>query len=163
MLFSEGGAVGQSMEERRMTVAELKAVFRATAFPFHVVPLEQVCACDSFYIFTTALTRVLLAYILYYSYLVYYVLNLVNFPQVLDLPSEVIMTVPPSSERPASAYKAAVDEFLQEKSSNSFVTEQEEKEPSFPDVPESTTRLLQQLMSSAKTLTARQDLLNNLR
>lgn len=49
-MFSEGGAVGQSMEERRMTVAELKAVFKATGFPFHVVPLEQVCACDSFYI-----------------------------------------------------------------------------------------------------------------
>lgn len=86
-----------------------------------------------------------------------------NFPQVLDLPSEVVMAVPPSSERPASAYKAAVDEFLQKKSSNSFVTEQEEKETSFPDVSESTTQLLQQLMSSVKTLTARQELLNNLR
>lgn len=49
-LFSEGGAVGQSMEERRTTVAELKAVFKATGFPFHVVPLEQVYASHSFYI-----------------------------------------------------------------------------------------------------------------
>lgn len=88
---------------------------------------------------------------------------MVNFSQVLDLPSEVVMTVLPPSERPADAYKAAVDEFIQNKSSNSFVTEQEEKETSFPDVPESMTQLLQQLMSSAQTLTARQDLLNNLR
>lgn len=47
-LFSEGGAVGQSVEERRVAVAELQAVFKATGFPFHIVPLEQVCACDVF-------------------------------------------------------------------------------------------------------------------
>lgn len=88
---------------------------------------------------------------------------MVNLSQVFDLPSEVVIRVLPSSQRPASAYKAAVDEFLQNKSSNSSVTEQDEKETSFPDVLESRTQLLQQLMSSAKTLTARQDLLNNLR
>lgn len=88
-------------------------------------------------------------------------LFLVNFCQVLELPGEVVTSVPPSSDRPASAYKAAVDEFLQKNSS--FVTEPEEEETSFPDVPESRTRLLQQLMSSAQTLTARQDLLHNLR
>lgn len=88
---------------------------------------------------------------------------MLNLCQVLDLPGEVVMAMPPSSERPASAYKAAVDEFTQNKSSNSFVAEPKEEEPSFPDVPEATTQLLQQLMSSAKTLTARQDLLHNLR
>lgn len=41
-LFPEGGAVGLSVEERRRTVAELQAVFKATGFPFHIVPLEQV-------------------------------------------------------------------------------------------------------------------------
>lgn len=41
-LFPEGGAVGQSTEERRRTVSELQAVFREAAFPFHIVPLEQV-------------------------------------------------------------------------------------------------------------------------
>lgn len=41
-LLSEGGAVGQSVEERRRTAAELHAVFKATGFPFHIVPLEQV-------------------------------------------------------------------------------------------------------------------------
>uniref|UniRef100_A0A674N4U1 Cytoplasmic tRNA 2-thiolation protein 2 n=1 Tax=Takifugu rubripes TaxID=31033 RepID=A0A674N4U1_TAKRU len=124
----KGGAVGQSVEERRKTVAELQTVFKATGFPFHIVPLEQVLA----------------------------------------LPSEVITTVPPSSQRTASAYKAAVDKFTNElkfigESSNSRATEQEEKETLFPDVPESETQLLQQLITSAKTLTARQDLLNTLR
>lgn len=47
-LFSEGGAVGQSVEERRKTVAELQTVFKTTGFPFHIVPLEQVGACDVF-------------------------------------------------------------------------------------------------------------------
>lgn len=93
---------------------------------------------------------------------------MLNVSQVLALPSEVITTVPPSSQRTASAYKAAVDKFANEfkfigESSNSPVTEQEEKETSFPDVPESETQLLQQLITSAKTLTARQDLLNTLR
>lgn len=82
--------------------------------------------------------------------------------QVLALPSEVITTAPPSSQRPASAYKAAVDQFMNE-SSQSRVTEPGEKEALFPDVPESETQLLQQLLTSAKTLTARQDLLNTLR
>jgi len=39
---AEGGAVGQSLEDRRRTAAELRAVFKATGFPFLVVPLEQV-------------------------------------------------------------------------------------------------------------------------
>ena len=41
-LDPEGGAVGQSVEHRRRTVEELRAVFRATGFPFLMVPLEQV-------------------------------------------------------------------------------------------------------------------------
>lgn len=40
--FSEGGAVGQSVEERQKTVAEVQAVLRVTGFPFYIVPLEQV-------------------------------------------------------------------------------------------------------------------------
>lgn len=46
--FSEGGAVGQSVEERRLNVAALQAVFKATGFPFHIVPLEQVCTRGGF-------------------------------------------------------------------------------------------------------------------
>ncbi|XP_044068998.1 cytoplasmic tRNA 2-thiolation protein 2 isoform X2 [Siniperca chuatsi] len=120
--IDEGGAVGQSVEERQRTVAELQAVLRATGFPFHIVPLEQV----------------------------------------LDLPSSVVVAAPSPSERPASAYKAAVDRFLQVDSS-SCLTAQEQEETSLPDVQEAHTRSLQQLIGSAKTLTAREDLLNTLR
>ncbi len=85
-----------------------------------------------------------------------------NFSQVLDLPSSVVMTAPSPSERPASAYKAAVDHFIQSDSSR-CVTPREEEERSRPDVQESQTQLLQQLIGSAKTLTATEDLLNTLR
>uniref|UniRef100_UPI0037E93722 cytoplasmic tRNA 2-thiolation protein 2 n=1 Tax=Semicossyphus pulcher TaxID=241346 RepID=UPI0037E93722 len=120
--IDEGGAVGQTVEERQRAVAELQDVFKATGFPFHIVPLEQV----------------------------------------LDLPSSVLVTGPSASERPASAYKAAVDHFIQSDSS-SCLTPPEQKATSIPDVQESHTKLLQQLIGSAKTLTAREDLLNTLR
>lgn len=42
-LFPEGAAIGQSVEERQRTVAELQEVFEATGFPFFILPLEQVC------------------------------------------------------------------------------------------------------------------------
>ncbi|XP_030297737.1 cytoplasmic tRNA 2-thiolation protein 2 [Sparus aurata] len=120
--IDEGGAVGQSVKDRLRMVAELQAVFKATGFPFHIVPLEQV----------------------------------------LDLPSSVVMKAPSPSEQPASAYKAAVDNFIQNDSS-SCLTPQEQEETSLPDVQESHTQLLQQLIGSAKTLTAKEDLLNTLR
>ncbi|XP_041803404.1 cytoplasmic tRNA 2-thiolation protein 2 [Chelmon rostratus] len=120
--IDEGAAAGQSVDERQRTVAELQAVFRATGFPFHIVPLEQV----------------------------------------LHLPSSVVMTTPSPSERPASAYKAAVDHFIQGNSSG-CLTPQEQEETALPDVQESHTQLLQQLIGSAKTPTAREDLLNTLR
>lgn len=41
-VFPEGGAVGQSVEDRRKKVTELQAVFRETGFPFHILSLEQV-------------------------------------------------------------------------------------------------------------------------
>lgn len=82
--------------------------------------------------------------------------------QVLDLPSNVVMAVTPPSERPASAYKAAVDHFIQSDSSSSL-TPQEQVETPLPDVQESNTQLLRELMASAKTMTAREDLLHTLR
>ncbi|XP_020493858.1 cytoplasmic tRNA 2-thiolation protein 2 isoform X1 [Labrus bergylta] len=121
--IDEGGAIGQSVEERQRTVAELCAVFKAAGLPFHIVPLEQV----------------------------------------LDLPTSVLQATGPStSERPASEYKAAVDHFIQ-RNSSSCLTQGEQKEPSLPDVQEPHTQSLQQLMLSAKTLTAKEDLLNTLR
>ncbi|KAM7385019.1 hypothetical protein PAMP_001118 [Pampus punctatissimus] len=120
--IDEGAAVGLSEEERHRMVSELQAVFKATGFPFHIVPLEQV----------------------------------------LDLPSSVVVAAPSPSTRPASTYKAAVDHFIQSDSSK-CLTPLKQDETSPPDVPESQTHLLQQLIGSAKTLTAREDLLNTLR
>ncbi|KAM3606491.1 uncharacterized protein V6R79_017335 [Siganus canaliculatus] len=120
--IDEGGAVGLSMEERQRAAAELKAVFRQTGFPFHIVPLEQV----------------------------------------LDLPSSVVITAPSPPEKPASAYKAAVDHFIQGDSTSRLSLQEQEDTP-LPEVQESHTLALQQLLGSAKTLTAKEDLLNAFR
>ncbi|KAM9847888.1 cytoplasmic tRNA 2-thiolation protein 2 isoform 2-T2 [Aulostomus maculatus] len=118
--IDEGGAVGQSVEERQKTVVELQNVLKATGFPFHNVPLEQV----------------------------------------LDLPSSIVVTAP--SQRPASNYKAAVNDFIKSDSS-SCLTPGEHDHTLAPDVSETQTQLLQQLIGSAGTQTAREDLLNTLR
>nr|XP_046204231.1 cytoplasmic tRNA 2-thiolation protein 2-like [Oncorhynchus gorbuscha] len=39
--IDEGGASGQSMEERKRAVAQLESVFRATNYHYHIVHLEQ--------------------------------------------------------------------------------------------------------------------------
>uniref|UniRef100_A0A3P9B8Q7 Cytoplasmic tRNA 2-thiolation protein 2 n=1 Tax=Maylandia zebra TaxID=106582 RepID=A0A3P9B8Q7_9CICH len=120
--IDEGAAIGQSVEERQRTVAELQAVFQATGFPFYILPLEQV----------------------------------------LDLPASVVATNPSPSEQPASAYKAAVHHFVETDGSN-FPRPQEPKKTLLPRVQESHTLMLQQLLGSVKTLTAREELLNTLR
>ncbi|XP_054652324.1 cytoplasmic tRNA 2-thiolation protein 2 isoform X2 [Dunckerocampus dactyliophorus] len=117
----EGGALGQSAEERRQTVAKMEDMFKATGFPFHMLPLEQV----------------------------------------LDIPSSVMVKAP-SSPQAASAYKAAVDRFIRNGVS-SDVTPEEKVGTSPPYVLESQTHSLRQLMDSAKTLTAREDLMSMLR
>lgn len=38
----EGGAIGRSQEQRHSTNMELEPIFRATGFPYHMVPLEEV-------------------------------------------------------------------------------------------------------------------------
>ncbi|XP_068583878.1 cytoplasmic tRNA 2-thiolation protein 2 [Cebidichthys violaceus] len=122
VFIDEGGAVGQSAEDRRRTAAELRAVFKATGFPFLMVPLEQV----------------------------------------LDLPSSVVAAAPAPLERSAGAYKAAVGHFVQSDGvGRRTPLEREETAPAA--VQESSTASLQQLIGSAKTLTAREDLLNTLR
>uniref|UniRef100_A0A8C3A2E9 Cytoplasmic tRNA 2-thiolation protein 2 n=1 Tax=Cyclopterus lumpus TaxID=8103 RepID=A0A8C3A2E9_CYCLU len=118
----KGGAVGQSLEDRRRMAAELQAVFKATGFPFLVVPLEQV----------------------------------------LDLPSSVVAAAPAPSERAAGVYKKAVGRFIQRDGGGRQAPLEREETP-LADVPECRTLLLQQLVGSAKTLTAREDLLNTLR
>nr|XP_057933085.1 cytoplasmic tRNA 2-thiolation protein 2 [Doryrhamphus excisus]XP_057933086.1 cytoplasmic tRNA 2-thiolation protein 2 [Doryrhamphus excisus] len=121
----EGGAVGQSVEERRLTVAKMEDVFKATGFPFHILPLEQL----------------------------------------LDIPTSVVAVRAvraASSPPPASAYKAAVDDFIRNGVS-SDVTPQEKAGTPPPYVLASQTHALRQMMDSVKTLTAREDLMSTLR
>ncbi|KAJ8417806.1 hypothetical protein AAFF_G00226490 [Aldrovandia affinis] len=40
--IDEGGACGQSLEERERVIAQLEPIFRATGYPFHIVHLEQI-------------------------------------------------------------------------------------------------------------------------
>lgn len=84
------------------------------------------------------------------------------FSKVLDLPASVVATNPSPSEQPASAYKAAVHHFVETDGSN-FQRPQEPKKTLLPRVQESHTLMLQQLLGSVKTLTAREELLNTLR
>lgn len=84
------------------------------------------------------------------------------FSKVLDLPASVVATNPAPSEQPAGAYKAAVDLFVETDGSNS-PTPQEPKKTLLPHVQQSHTLMLQQLLGSVKTLTAREELLNTLR
>uniref|UniRef100_A0A1A8DLX3 Cytoplasmic tRNA 2-thiolation protein 2 n=1 Tax=Nothobranchius kadleci TaxID=1051664 RepID=A0A1A8DLX3_NOTKA len=82
--------------------------------------------------------------------------------QVLELPTSVVMPVQQQSEPVTGAYKAAVDHFLLHGRKDDVSPE--EQENILPcDVNESQTCALQQLIGSAKTLTAREDLLNTLR
>ncbi|XP_057703409.1 cytoplasmic tRNA 2-thiolation protein 2 [Corythoichthys intestinalis] len=119
--IDEGGALGQSLDERRQTVAKMDDIFKASGFPYHIVPLEQV----------------------------------------LDLPSSVIMMAP-SSQQQASSYKAYVDNFIR-KNTCSCLTPEQKHETSLPFVQESQTEQLQQLINCFKTLTAKEDILSNLR
>lgn len=82
--------------------------------------------------------------------------------QALDLSSAAMTTVPSPPEPAAGAYKAAVGHFIHS-DSGSRSTLIDAEETSLPEVDESKTEALQQLMASAKTLTAREDLLNTLR
>ncbi|XP_028279731.1 cytoplasmic tRNA 2-thiolation protein 2 isoform X2 [Parambassis ranga] len=88
--------------------------------------------------------------------------HIMPLEQVLDLPNSVVVAAPSPSEQLASTYKAAVDHFIQAKRSNDL-TAQDQEETSVPYVQESHTQRLQQLIGSAKTLTAREDLLNTLK
>lgn len=83
--------------------------------------------------------------------------------QVLDLSSAAMTPVPSPPEPAAGAYKAAVGHFNHSDGSGSRSALAETQEASLPEVDEVKTEALQQLMVSAKTLTAREDLLNTLR
>lgn len=62
----------------------------------------------------------------------------------------------------AGSYKSAVDDFLRSED-GSFPAPQKKDGRCRPDVPEAQTQLLQQLLGSATTATAREELLSTLR
>lgn len=153
----EGGAVGQCVEERRVKVAELQTVFRRTGFPFHVLPLEQVSVGAE-----ASRVHSLNQHLKPPPCLLARRSNCLL--QVLDLSSTAMATVPSPPERPAGAYKAAVGDFIQNDSSScSALDAAEAEETPVPAAEDWKTQALQQLMASAKTLTAREDLLCTLR
>lgn len=76
-----------------------------------------------------------------------------NTFKVLDLPTSAVNTTPPSSNRAPDCYKAAGDGG--ELQQGGALAE--------PSVHEAQTRSLQQLLGSATTLTAKEELLRTLR
>ncbi|KAM8859952.1 cytoplasmic tRNA 2-thiolation protein 2 isoform 2-T2 [Spinachia spinachia] len=90
---------------------------------------------------------------------------LVPLEQVLDLPSSVLTVVAAATspqEPAARAYKASVGDFIRSDAVG-CQTSLEPEQRVLADVQESRTHLLQHLIGSAKTLTAREDLLSTLR
>lgn len=74
------------------------------------------------------------------------------------------MTPLPSPPEPAAgAYKAAVGHFMHGDGGGGGATLADSEETSQPEVDEVKSEALQQLMASAKTLTAREELLHTLR
>ncbi|XP_029376382.1 cytoplasmic tRNA 2-thiolation protein 2 [Echeneis naucrates] len=88
--------------------------------------------------------------------------HMVPLEQVLDLPSSILASASLASKRTASSYKVAVDRFVRTDGGSSL-TPQDQEVMLLPPVNQSQTQALQQLMMSATTLTARQELLNTLR
>ncbi|XP_053731407.1 cytoplasmic tRNA 2-thiolation protein 2 [Synchiropus splendidus] len=121
--IDEGAVTGQTPEQRLRTLAELRALFQATGFPFYMVPLERV----------------------------------------LDLPSSVLVAAVPDHGPSAASYKAAVDKFLQAPDADGYQTLSAPESPVSLNVQEPQTRMLQQMLDSVKTLTAKLDLLRTLR
>ncbi|XP_028983048.1 cytoplasmic tRNA 2-thiolation protein 2 isoform X2 [Betta splendens] len=87
---------------------------------------------------------------------------IVPLEEVLDLPGSVVVSALAPPERANSTYKAEVDHFMHSNCSTRSAPQDQDHE-ALPEVQESATQMLQQLMLSAKTLTARQNLLNTLR
>uniref|UniRef100_A0A8C7XTB2 Cytoplasmic tRNA 2-thiolation protein 2 n=1 Tax=Oryzias sinensis TaxID=183150 RepID=A0A8C7XTB2_9TELE len=79
--------------------------------------------------------------------------HVIPLEQVLDLPTSAVNTAPPSSDQAPECYKAAGDG--RELQQGGALAE--------PSVDEAQTRSLQQLLGSATTLTAKEELLRTLR
>ncbi|XP_026863156.2 cytoplasmic tRNA 2-thiolation protein 2 [Electrophorus electricus] len=98
--------------------------------------------------------------------------HIVSLEQVFSLPNSVLEPVSCGPERPGSSYKAAVDQYLQQKEVNQrqgqLATEEAQDAVAHLSVQASQVspehkQALEKLFSSLKTLTARQDMLQTLR
>uniref|UniRef100_A0A4W4GZ13 Cytoplasmic tRNA 2-thiolation protein 2 n=1 Tax=Electrophorus electricus TaxID=8005 RepID=A0A4W4GZ13_ELEEL len=97
--------------------------------------------------------------------------HIVSLEQVFSLPNSVLEPVSCGPERPGSSYKAAVDQYLQQKEVNQrqgqLATEEAQDAVAHLSVQASQVspehkQALEKLFSSLKTLTARQDMLQTL-
>uniref|UniRef100_A0A3B4AEQ4 Cytoplasmic tRNA 2-thiolation protein 2 n=1 Tax=Periophthalmus magnuspinnatus TaxID=409849 RepID=A0A3B4AEQ4_9GOBI len=140
-IMLNGALIGRSLEDRHKTNTNIRVLFESTGFPFHIVPLEQVSAPSYFHKCIFLFTTVLL--------IVY-----------CKLPTLVLTRPHMSGSNCASSYKVAVGKFDQNKSC-AIQPSCQQKEP--VDVSKVHTVQLQQLVTSVKTHTAREELLNMLR
>ncbi|XP_051937060.1 cytoplasmic tRNA 2-thiolation protein 2 isoform X1 [Hippocampus zosterae] len=86
--------------------------------------------------------------------------HIVPLEEVLDVPGSVLATAPSSSQTQASSDKASVDRFVCNNSCTCLTPAQQQHETSSPYVEESQTQLLQQLLDSSKTVTAKAELVS---
>ncbi|XP_073515273.1 cytoplasmic tRNA 2-thiolation protein 2 [Phyllobates terribilis] len=136
ILFIDEGAVsGQSWEQREQSVSEIQRVLQKTTFPFHIVPLEQI----------------------------------------FSLPRSVLQSVLPEKLEPTENYKQAVNSFSGQQRAHGAdevsgsadelaqlrVTGDECS--TYSRVPPETTSALTEVFNSARTLTAKVELLQSLR
>ncbi|XP_075694732.1 cytoplasmic tRNA 2-thiolation protein 2 isoform X2 [Rhinoderma darwinii] len=138
LFIDEGAACGQSWEQREQNVSEMQQVLRKTNFPFHIVPLEQV----------------------------------------FSLPRSVLQSALPVNPKRAENYKQAVDRFLGQQRAHREdelsgtadglaqlrVTGYEGGNVSgYSRPPTQLTSALTDMLRSARTLTAKLELLQSLR
>ncbi|XP_077144524.1 cytoplasmic tRNA 2-thiolation protein 2 isoform X2 [Ranitomeya variabilis] len=136
LFIDEGAVCGQSWEQRAQSVSEIQRVLQKTTFPFHIVPLEQI----------------------------------------FSLPQSVLQSVLPGNPAPAENYKLAVNSFLGQRRAHGAEelsgTADEQAElcvtgdecsNTYSRPPPETTAALADIFNSARTLTAKVELLQSLR
>ncbi|XP_044126442.1 cytoplasmic tRNA 2-thiolation protein 2 [Bufo gargarizans] len=142
LFIDEGAVCGQSWEQREQNVSEIQRLLQTTSFPFHIVPLEQV----------------------------------------FSLPQSVLQSAPPGNPEHAENYKQAVNSFLEQQRAHGadelLGTADELAQlrltdhklgnnlangSSYSRPPSELTSALMESFSSARTLTAKLELLLSLR
>ncbi|XP_056382042.1 cytoplasmic tRNA 2-thiolation protein 2 isoform X2 [Hyla sarda] len=137
LFIDEGAVCGQSWEQREQNVSEICRVLQKTNFPFHIVPLEQV----------------------------------------FTLPRSVLQSALPGNSEHALNYKQAVNSFLEQQRAHQqdelsvtayelaqlCVTDTLANGSKYSCPPAELTTALMEIFNSARTLTAKLELLQCLR